>query len=319
MKPLFFIPFLFFSALSYSQYTETINSNRPGNSQGAFAVGYNVLQFEAGARMGQDDHELTGIETDLFGIDYQVRYGLKIEQLEISLIGSHLTSNHMWEAGGETEELKEVNFESNTLGGKYLLYDPYKNRVFEKPNIISWHANHRFKWRDLIPAVSVYAGANLLFGENPYKYDTDKSISPRAAIITQNNWGRWVFVMNFIGDKMTEEYPTYAGIFTMTHSVNGYFSVFAEYQAIKSDLYADDIARAGAAYLFTKDFQIDVSGLYNFKDTPRKWQVALGLSYRFDMHTEDEIIMEGGKKQEDKHKKKKNSELVNPDGSMNED
>ena len=39
---------LFFSDLfSFSQYTEVINSNRPGSSHGAFSVGVNVLQFES--------------------------------------------------------------------------------------------------------------------------------------------------------------------------------------------------------------------------------------------------------------------------------
>ena len=32
----------------YSQYTDVINSNRPGSSHGAFSVGKNVLQFELG-------------------------------------------------------------------------------------------------------------------------------------------------------------------------------------------------------------------------------------------------------------------------------
>ena len=31
-----------------SQYTETINSNRPGSSLGSFAVGKDVLQLETG-------------------------------------------------------------------------------------------------------------------------------------------------------------------------------------------------------------------------------------------------------------------------------
>ena len=40
---------LFFSTLfSFSQYTEVINSNRPGSSHGAFSVGVNVLQVESG-------------------------------------------------------------------------------------------------------------------------------------------------------------------------------------------------------------------------------------------------------------------------------
>ena len=43
----FFLIIMNFSLLN-SQYTETINSNRPGSSQGAFSVGKNVLQFETG-------------------------------------------------------------------------------------------------------------------------------------------------------------------------------------------------------------------------------------------------------------------------------
>ena len=40
------------------QYTETINNNRPGGSQGAFSVGTNVLQFETGFGIGQENHSL---------------------------------------------------------------------------------------------------------------------------------------------------------------------------------------------------------------------------------------------------------------------
>jgi len=322
MKRFFIASLLSIACFSaQAQYTETINSNRPGGSQGAFAVGNQVLQFETGLKIGGDNHDLFQTETDLFGIDYEIRYGFLMEQLEVSLGGTYLKSTVSSNVGGVNNEYEFSNFESNTLGLKYLVYDPYKKRSLEKPNIYSWKANNSFKWRDLIPAVSIYGGANLLFGDNPYLLEEESALSPRAALITQNNWGRFVFVMNFIADKIGGEYPSYSGIFTMTHSVNGKVSVFGEYQAIKSDLYADDIARAGGAYLITKDLQVDISGLVNFKDTPSKWQVALGVSYRIDMHAEDEIIMdEKTKKAEEKEskKEKRNSELVNPDGTMNE-
>ena len=43
------IIFLFLTPLVLSaQYTETINSNRPGTSHGAFSIGKDVLQFELG-------------------------------------------------------------------------------------------------------------------------------------------------------------------------------------------------------------------------------------------------------------------------------
>ena len=44
-----YLVYINFSLLN-SQYTETINSNRPGLSQGAFSVGKDVLQFELGYR-----------------------------------------------------------------------------------------------------------------------------------------------------------------------------------------------------------------------------------------------------------------------------
>ena len=50
-----FLILLNFSLLN-SQYTETINSNRPGLSQGAFSVGKDVLQFEALCLYLQKEH-----------------------------------------------------------------------------------------------------------------------------------------------------------------------------------------------------------------------------------------------------------------------
>ena len=44
--------------------------------------------------------------------------------------------------------------------------------------------------------------------------------------------------------------------------------VFAETQGIKSDFYADNIVRFGAAALITADWQVDASFLYSLKDTP---------------------------------------------------
>ena len=272
----------------WAQYTETINSNRPGESQGAFAVGTGVIQIESGITMGKDKHELLMTESNLYGLDYAFRYGFFKEELEISLMGSFLYDKTKMTIGATEEDFVRSNFDSNTLGAKYLVYDPYKKG--EDPiNIRSWKANRRFKWKTLIPAVSVYAGANFYFGDNAFMQEDEGMISPRVAVITQNNWGRWVFVMNIIGDKITEEFPTYAGIFTMTHSVNPNFSVFGEYQVIKSDIYSDNIARGGAAYLFSDNFQVDASVLFNFKDTPSRWQIGAGVSYRIDLHSEDVI------------------------------
>lgn len=275
-----------------AQYTETINSNRPGESQGAFAVGKNVLQLEAGAFMGNDNHSLYYTDTDILGASYGLRFGFLTEILELNFFGSFQQEKTLLSRGAVEEEFERANFKQNTIGAKFLVFDPYRSLPEDKPNLYSWKANQGFKWKTLIPAISVYAGANFSWWDNPYMFAGESVISPKAAIITQNNWGRWVLVINIIGDKFTEEYPTYAGIATLTHAITPRFAVFGEYQGLVSDIYADDLFRGGAAYLFGKDFQLDISGLINVKDTPSRWQVAAGISYRMDMHKDEEYIEE---------------------------
>lgn len=284
--------FIFCSANTVrAQYTETINSNRPGASQGAFSVGTNVLQLEGGGYYGNDRHNLRLTDSDIFGADYSLRYGLFFEALEISLIGSFQAENTTIKIGARDEEFNRTNFRTNTLGLKYMIFDPNVSITPDKPNLYSWKANQRFKWKTLIPAVAVYAGANFSFGENPYLQPGEGNFSPKFALITQNNWqGGWVLVTNVIADKLTEEEPSFTGMVTLTHTFTQKFAGFIEYQAIFSNIYADDIFRAGLAYLVNDDLQVDISGLLNFKNTPARWQVAAGVSYRFDMHSQDEFL-----------------------------
>lgn len=284
---------IFFSGsfIANAQYTETINSNRPGNSQGAFSVGRGVLQLEAGGYLGNDNHVLQNSDKDILGSDYSLRYGFLFEALEVSLMGAFQAETEIIRMGGNDAEFQTSNFKSNTLGLKYLVFDPFRSLNPDKPNLYSWKANQRFKWRTLIPAVAVYAGANFSTADNPYLFPGEGQISPKFVLSTQNNWaGGWVFVTNFIADKVSEDFPSFAGIFTLTHAFTPKFAGFLEYHGIISDIYADDLARTGVAYLIGDDFQLDISGLINFKNTPSRWQIAAGFSYRFDMHKQDQYL-----------------------------
>ena len=288
-----------------AQYTETINSNRPGFSQGAFSVGKKILQIETGFGYGTEEHRLKNTETNTFIIDYNVRYGVWKEELEISLIGGFRSNSVTVNSGAIPFEYKESNFTTNTIGAKYLFFDPYRKKELKKPNLYSWKANNSFNWSDLVPAISVYAGANFDFADNPLTPGTESSISPTVAIATQNNWGTWVFVTNIIAERITEDMPSYSYILTLTHTFNAKMSAFLENQGISSDFYADQIFRGGAAYLSNQDFQLDASILMNFKDTPSRFMGRIGVSYRFDMHEKDEYIEDKGKSGRDKKKKDK--------------
>lgn len=291
-----------------AQYTDLINTNRPGFSQGAFSVGKNVLQFEAGLGVGKEKHDLLNTETNAFVIDYNARYGFLKEELEVSIMGTYQSNKTTQSFGGVTNEYKESNFRSNTIGAKYLFYDPYRKRDMEGPNLYSWKKNNKFQWEDLIPALSLYVGANFDFKDNPFTPEPESSISPKIVLSTQNNLiGGWVFVTNIVVDRVTTDFPSYGYIVTLTHTPTNWFSVFIENQGIKSDFYADQLLRGGTAILINNNFHVDASLLINFKDTPSRFYGRVGVAYRFDMHDQDEYIEEKGKTGRNKKKVEKGS------------
>ncbi|WP_407557158.1 transporter [Winogradskyella sp. 4-2091] len=300
---------------AFAQYTEVINSNRPGVSKSAFSVGTGVVQFEAGAFTVKEDHALRNYEVSGFGLDFGLRYGLLFEQLELSLDGVYQNDTFTNYNGLVPDEDARSNFKNFTIGAKYLVYDPYKNAEEAKPNIYSYHANRKFNWKSLIPAVSIYAGANFDTKNNPYTDFGIEGFSPKIMIATQNNFnGGWVFVMNLIKDRIGTDQSDFSYILTLTHSFTPQWVVFGETQGIKSDFYADNILRFGGAYLWTRDFQLDANIAFNTKDTPTVFNIAFGASYRLDFHKDKKIdngnsAKDGnGKMRKTKKKKKKKEE-----------
>jgi hypothetical protein len=298
---------LFVYNLSNAQYTETINSNRPGLSYSAFGVGNQVIQLEAGMSFGNRNHALRLADANIFGIDYALRYGLNMDRLEVILDGRFLSQTETILVGGQFRDFEAANFERNTIGAKYLLYDPWIKREQEGPVLTSWDANNTFQWFHLIPAVSVYAGANITVGkESRFMPPNMPTFSPRLGIITQHNFRRWAFVSNFIYDRFTTDFPEFVGVFTLTRTISKKYSAFAEYQTYVGDFYSDDLFRFGAAYLVDRNLQVDAFGLINFKDTPQRWQVGLGVSYRIDDFHKEEYIF---KTKEQKEEFKKEEEV----------
>ncbi|MFC4721989.1 transporter [Geojedonia litorea] len=278
------------SIQAFSQYTEVINSNRPGVSRSAFSVGTNVAQLEVGPYIIKEEHSPLRYEVSGFGIDFAARYGLLFEELEINLEGTYQKDTFTDHRSSIAVEDSRSNFKNFTIGAKYLLYDPLKNAGEDKPNLYSYHANRAFKWNSLIPAVAVYAGANFDTKNNPYTAPDVEGFSPKVAIMTQNNFaGGWVFVMNLIKDRIGSDYSDFQYILTLTHSFSPKWVVFGEAHGIKSDFYADNLFRFGGAYLLGKDLQLDTALTLNTKDTPSVFSVNFGASYRLDFHKDREM------------------------------
>lgn len=296
-----------------AQYTEVINSNRPGVSRSAFSVGTNVLQLEVGPYMVKEKHTPLKYEVSGFGVDFATRYGMLLPQLEINIEGTYQSDTFTDNRSTVGLDTDRSNFKNIVFGAKYLVYDPLKNAEEEKPNIFSYHANRKFKWSSLIPAVALYAGVNLDGKDNPYTAPGIEGFSPKVMIATQNNFASgWVLVLNFSKDRIGTDYSDFQYIATVTKSVADQWVLFGETQGIHSDFYADNLFRFGGAYLWGKNFQLDTAVTFNTKDTPSVFSVNFGASYRFDFHkdpvdngtsAEDEAERKANKKRQKDNKK----------------
>lgn len=302
MKKIFyFLLFIgiFGSQALYSQYTDVINSNRPGESHGAFSVGRTIFQTEGGLSYINEKHTNTNADIEGFFVDLDIRYGFWREELEFIADLQYRTDSYKT----DFESINRNALKTSTLGFKYLVYDPFKNYE-EKRSIYSWKANHKFKWRQFVPAVAVYAGANLNLSDNPYLPVDEPTITPKVMIALQNHFtGGWVFVTNIFADRITTDYMTFGGILTVTKSFNEKWSGFAEIQGYKSDYINDFVFRGGAAYLLNEDLQLDISVGKNFHNTRDVIYGGIGVSWRFTMNYKDIILYRDIPKEGNKNKK----------------
>jgi hypothetical protein len=295
--------FFIIPTIHYGQHTDEINSNRPGETMSAFAVGKSVIQVESGIYGITENHSILGYEGNGLGIDMTLRWGLFMERLE-------LLADFQYQYEVLTPSIiypERSAFRQSILGAKYLIYDPFKNYE-RKPNLYSWKANHSFNWRQLIPAVSVFAGANFTLANNPYYFSPEAAISPKIILIGQNHLGdgSWVFVTNIIADYIGTDFPSYGYGITLTKGFNKKWSGFIENQGYMSDFYSDAIVRGGAAYLFHKDLQIDASISTSLKTTPSILYGGIGFSWRYDAnYKEVRINLDNNKKSKTQKKVEK--------------
>ena len=282
-----------------AQYTELINSKRPGFSDSPFSVGTNVYQVEAGLfykDIGNylfKDPELqiaNRYSSQTFGSDVSFRVGKFLDKLELDLDMAFVYESRDYSLP-EVINISKLGLSKLTIGAKYLVYMPtYEDKSKE---IRSWKKRNSFDKKRLIPAVGIYAGLNTNFLTELYK--NPDGISPRFAVFTQNNLsGKLIVLTNLIADNMFTAYTEYSFIATTTYSLSAKVSVFGEGQVFqRKDVPNDYQFGIGGAYLLNKDMQVDGSARFiNDERGDHTFLVGIGFSWRLDKH-EDQFKLIG--------------------------
>ncbi|WP_422859779.1 transporter [Flagellimonas sp. S174] len=297
--------FLFLPCLAIGQYTDVINSNRPGRAVSAYSVGTGVVQAEVGILYEQQDDASLNSDSNIFGADFAIRYGVLFEQLEIIYEGSFINQNLTFIDTGLEDT--RTDFSRNRAGIKYLIFDPFKDPQSNKPNLYSWRANNVFQLKNLIPAISLYAGATFNLGENPF-FVSAPTVSPRVAIATQSRLTpRFVLISNVAYDRIGTDFSQWSYAVSLTHAFrNPKWSVFFENQGFLGGIQNDILLRTGVAHLFNENFQADFHLGSNFKNDPSRVFAVLGFSYRLDFHKDKLVPIADQKPSKEKKIQKQN-------------
>ncbi|MCA0933788.1 transporter [Lutimonas saemankumensis] len=283
--------------ICHAQYTEVINSRRPGFSDSPYSVGTKVYQVEGGLfykNVGRFEYwdpileQTITYSSSSFGSDIMLRTGQFFEKLEFNLDMAVVSENRDYTRPAVYSD-SGFGFSKLTLGAKYLVYKPeYADKSKE---IRSWKARHSFDKKRLIPAVGVYAGLNTNLLTDLHK--NPEGISPRFAIYTQNDLSeRLIVLLNFIADKAFTNEAENSYIITVTYSLFENWSIFGENQGFfRKNVPNDFQFGAGGAYLVNPNMQVDFSGRIIVDSRgDNTYLFGGGVSWRLDKHKDQVIV-----------------------------
>ncbi len=259
-----------------AQYTEVINSNRPGLSISPYSVGIDIFQLEGGIFF--DNSQKAFFKKPSMGQELQMRYGLLFDQLELNI------NSRFEKIGLPKDEYNRLG--TVTFGIKTLLYErKYEDKSLE---IRSWKKRTAFDYNRLIPSVGIYAGYNLLFLTKKMEQQTLKKEltqpSWKFGIFLQNNLSRrFVVVTNLIADEVGRENPLFEYNVAMTMALRYDLSFFIEnhgqYQKFQHPEYS---LRGGFSFLFSKNFLTYLYGQNSLFKKKGIWTAGIGFSWRLD-------------------------------------
>ncbi len=284
MKRIIILFFLIFIENGvYAQYTEIINSKRPGFSESPYAVGTNVYQIETGFFYRSNKNPSILARPKTYGSELYFRYGKLKERLEFDLNVAY-QNDEVQSPFGSNFNIHGIS--QMTIGAKYLIYQ--KEYQDKSKEIRSWKRRIAFDKNRLIPTIGAYVGVHTNFVGKEYKQD---GLSYKAAILLQNDFNdRLVLLTNLIVDQFTSENEYYSYIVTMTYAMNMEWSYFIENQGQYQDKFAPQYQfGTGIAYLVNENLQIDASFRSNFLDKYANSFFGAGFAWRLDRH-EDSFI-----------------------------
>jgi hypothetical protein len=279
MKQFCSILLLFLSANLSAQFTDIINSNRPGQSDTPYAVGKGIHQFEAGISFADNNNIVLQSTFETKTLEFLFRTGVLLERLEVDFRANYKNE--------QQRIIKDDAFNSKTIQGlsdvgigvKFMIYEQkYQDK---SQQIRSWKKRTSFDRRRLIPTVGIYTGLNANMVSNPFKDEFNHSTF-KAAILLQNNLSsRFVLLNNLVIDKIAQENEyfkhTISGTFAISTTFSTYIESVGQYSVDAKPFFDHGF---GFAYLISPDLQVETSFRSNLAENYDDFLVSVGVAWR---------------------------------------
>jgi hypothetical protein len=290
-KILFAILILFLGFESiFAQYTDVINSNKPGFSESPYSVGTGVYQFESSLFLRNLNTNNPFSVPNSMGIDFMFRTSFFLERLELNA-QMDFQRDELISTVNPSERINVTGFGRFVIGAKYLIFQQeYEDKSKE---VRSWVRRNAFDKKRLIPSVAVYVGMNTDFVSENYKTG---SISPKFGILLQNDLTNdFNLITNVFYDKVGSNFSEFSYIITATQNFNERWSGFVENQTIFQQNFNHTNIGGGIAYLFTKNMQFNVTARYLTEGRASGFYGSVGVSYRIDKHVDSYVEIDDNK------------------------
>ncbi len=275
--------FYFISILSVSaQYTDVINSNRPGFSESPYSVSRGVYQLETTFFYRSASIKPTFSIPKSQGFNLFFRTSFFLDKLELNTQVTYQKDNVAFK-NIFTSSYNAYGVSNLLIGGKYLLFEQeYEDKSKE---IRSWKRRFAFDKKRLIPSVAIYLGINTDVVNAVHKTG---AITPKIGVLLQNNLSNYFnIITNFFYDKIGSEAPEFSFIVSSTYNYTDRFSYFFETQGFYNKYQNNLNFGTGLAYLFSPNLQINTSVRHLAEGNTTGNYASVGVSYRFDRHQSD--------------------------------
>ena len=300
MKRVFLILILFsITQIVNAQYTEIINSKRPGFSESPYSIGTNVFQFETGFFHRSSNNKIHPATPNTIGGELFFRYGKFKEKLEFNVKVAY-QRNEILNTPNPNFNISGIS--ELTIGAKYLIYE--QKYTDKSKEIRSWKRRTAFDKKRFIPSVGAFVGVNTNFLGEDFK---ENELTLKGAVLLQNDFSsRLVLLTNLIADKILSDSYEYSYIATMTYAINYKWSYFIENQGIFEEGFTPKFHfGTGLAYLFSRNLQLDASVRTNFFDDYSFLYSSVGVAWRLDKHSDEIITKNSPRAQLSKKSKRK--------------